>query len=111
LPAENLEVFIKALDTQPITVAFHVHDDLYFYKSGALNTTNMCFDIGSSINHGVLAVGYKLDWEKGRAYIKLKNSWGSDWGENGFFRFAIENPREGEDYSGPCNLLKYGSFL
>jgi C1A family cysteine protease len=39
---------------------------------------------GSSINHAVQAVGV----DTGAGYWKIRNSWGADWGENGFIRIA-----------------------
>nr|AAY81945.1 cysteine protease 7 [Paragonimus westermani] len=56
---------------------------LQFYQSGILHPSKaMCSPEG--LNHAVLTVGY--DTEHGVPYWTVRNSWGTRWGENGYFR-------------------------
>ena len=50
-----------------------------FYGSGVLDG-----DCGNDLDHGVLAVGYGS--EEDSMYWRIKNSWGTQWGEDGFIR-------------------------
>ncbi len=60
---------------------------VYDYEGGA---------ISSSRGHAVLVVGYD-DTENS---FKAKNSWGSNWGENGYFRIAYDDVTDDVQFGG-----------
>lgn len=67
----------------PLYVTFYTGEDFFAYKSGVYtDKTNSCS--GKSNNHGVLAVGYGN--QDGVDYWLVKNSWGTAWGEAGYFK-------------------------
>jgi cathepsin L len=70
-----------SVDGQPISVAIEA-DQAGFqnYKSGVF-----CGTCGTNLDHGVLLVGYGTDVTD---YWKVKNSWGTSWGENGYIRMC-----------------------
>ena len=64
----------------PIVTLIEVTDEFYYYNSGVM-TGSLCT---SGINHAVTVVGYNNTVSP--AYWIVKNSWGENWGENGYFR-------------------------
>ena len=68
----------------PLSVALNANP-LQTYTSGILDlTSSQCSPSG--LNHAVLLVGYGA--ESGTNYWIVRNSWGSSWGEQGYFRIA-----------------------
>jgi len=69
----------------PIAAAVSVADTFMLYTSGVMNPTISC-GVPADINHAILVVGYGVDAKTGQSYWLIKNSWDTDWGENGYFR-------------------------
>ena len=74
-------------ETGPLAIALNA-DPLQTYSSGILDkTSTQCPTSG--INHAVTLVGYGT--ENNVAYWIVKNSWGTSWGEKGYFRIRRGN--------------------
>ncbi|KAM4846717.1 dipeptidyl peptidase 1 [Thomomys bottae] len=72
----------------PMAVAFEVYNDFLHYRGGIYHHTGLSdpFNPFELTNHAVLLVGYGRDPETGLDYWIVKNSWGKQWGEEGYFR-------------------------
>eukprot|EP00178_Gracilaria_changii_P012372 TRINITY_DN3500_c0_g2_i1.p1 TRINITY_DN3500_c0_g2~~TRINITY_DN3500_c0_g2_i1.p1 ORF type:complete len:259 (-),score=11.58 TRINITY_DN3500_c0_g2_i1:30-806(-) len=78
----------NALTRAPISVAVDA-TNWSLYAGGVFS------NCAGNINHGVLVVGSNND------YWKIKNSWGTGWGESGFIRLAKGNT---------CAVCNYPSY-
>jgi len=91
-----------ALNIQPVSVAIEADQTAFqYYSSGVL--TGTC---GTSLDHGVLAVGYGYDSTTGYNYWKVKNSWGTSWGEDGYIRINKDSTQT----DGLCGILAEPSY-
>jgi len=64
----------------PLPVSFYVYEDFDYYTSGVYSHV-----WGENVGgHAVLIVG----WDDAAQALIVKNSWGTSWGEDGFFRIA-----------------------
>jgi len=77
----------------PVAVGIQPDEDFMFYSDGIYRSAQP-FGNGSRtgafewepVNHGVLLVGWGV--ENGTKFWRVQNSWGPDWGEDGFFRIV-----------------------
>jgi len=63
-------------------------------------------DCGIQLDHGVLVVGYGHDMNVGLDYWLVKNSWGPEWGENGYIRIQ----RNIKNETGLCGITMIPSI-
>jgi len=69
----------------PVSIAFEVVDDFRFYKEGVYSS-DTCKAGPYDVNHAVLAVGFGTCKKFGTPFWIVKNSWGAEWGDEGFFK-------------------------
>ena len=96
LPQGDEESLANAVALTPVSITLDA-SGMQLYKSGIITSCT------ENVNHGVLAVGYGVEEESGIKYWIVKNSWGEDWGEEGYCR--IEKDVGG---MGRC-AITYGS--
>jgi len=82
-----------ALVQRPLSVVVDAPGAFEHYKGGILNNCPQ-----GQTDHAILLVGY--GYYSGRAYWKVKNSWGTRWGLDGFALLA-----RGVGGRGSCSIL------
>lgn len=78
--SDKESIKIDILNNGPIQAGFLVFADFKQYKSGVYVPENRTV-VGA---HAAKLIGWGV--EDGKEYWLLGNSWGEDWGENGYFR-------------------------
>ena len=96
VPENDGAALKQAVSKAPVSVAVEADSAVFqMYKTGVVDST-AC---GTSLNHGVLAVGYTAD------YWIVKNSWGASWGDNGYVKIAYK-----ESGAGICGINQAASY-
>ncbi|GMR53097.1 hypothetical protein PMAYCL1PPCAC_23292, partial [Pristionchus mayeri] len=101
LPAGDEEALKNAVALiGPISVGMDAnHLSFQGYKEGVYYEPGCDSD---ALDHAVLVVGYGTDEDHGDYWI-IKNSWGTGWGEKGYFRIA----RNRDNHCGIATLASY----
>jgi C1A family cysteine protease len=82
----SVQTIKDALTTYgPLVTTMDVYYDFFSYRSGIYEYVNGSYQGG----HAILIVGYQDDSTvDGGGYFIVKNSWGTGWGESGYFNVA-----------------------
>ena len=98
------EALMRAIyETGPVAVGIN-GERLHFYDGGVI-TAKECPPAGagiSSINHAALVVGWGV--ENGMKYWLVRNTYGEDFGEKGYFKLERAEPHD-HGLFGTCGLL------
>mmetsp|Transcript_72708 Transcript_72708/g.204147 ORF Transcript_72708/g.204147 Transcript_72708/m.204147 type:complete len:637 (+) Transcript_72708:131-2041(+) len=71
----------------PMVMSFEPKEDFMYYKNGVYKSgARKIHEEWEQVDHAVLLVGFGAD--QGQDYWTMQNSWGTDWGERGYFRMA-----------------------
>jgi len=93
--SESISAIETALNSSPVLATMSVWEDFQDYSSGIYEHTS-----GNYLDeHAIVIVDYGN--EGGVDYWLCKNSWGEDWGEEGYFKIKY----------GECGIDSYGSFV
>ena len=99
---------------QPVGLAMHSNlNCMMAYHSGVLREQDChCSHEtqATQVNHAVTLVGYGKNTQNNQdecpEYFKIRNSWGPQWGEDGYFKLCI--PKDaGSLPTGTCQILSY----
>lgn len=102
VPANSDNALMTAIAQQPVSIAVEADQASFQFYSGGVMTA-AC---GTNLDHGVLAVGYGTTG--GQDYYKVKNSWGADWGSNGYILLGRGTQYNGG--AGQCGILMQPSY-
>ena len=96
--SKSTDALMSAIAEQVVSVSIDASSaDFQLYESGVFTG-----DCSTSLNHGLVAVGYGTDRRSGLDYWLLKNSWGTGWGDEGYIYLYREG---GEGVKGTCGVL------
>jgi len=98
----NQELLLQAVAQGPVSVAIEADTRYFQLYSGGVLDSDKC---GTSLDHGVLIVGYGT--ENGTPYWLVKNSWGTSWGLDGYVKILRSNST---DDAGVCGIAMQPSF-
>jgi cathepsin C len=108
--SSTVPMMLELFENGPLVVSFEPTDDFMMYSGGIFSQIEVAVPAPllkshtewQKVDHAVLLVGWGEDM--GQKYWLVQNSWGTDWGEGGFFKIArdindsgVESQAEGAE--------------
>jgi len=99
---DNDKALAAAVSVGPVSVAIEADQSCFQFYSSGIMSNSAC---GTQLDHGVLAVGFGSSGSQ--QYWKVKNSWGTSWGEAGYIQLgrAVSGQPQGV-----CGILMAASY-
>ncbi|KAG1656680.1 hypothetical protein FOA52_007250 [Chlamydomonas sp. UWO 241] len=85
-PYNSADGLKAALLLGPVGINLYADSAFMSYRGGIYDSPTCPT---STINHAVTLIGYDYDTVTSQWYWLIKNSWGTNWGENGYGRLAM----------------------
>ncbi|EER08160.1 cathepsin C, putative [Perkinsus marinus ATCC 50983] len=86
----SAQIMKELVDDGPLVVSIKPAHDMMYYRSGVyrsdLERDSYHRPEWEEVGHSVLLIGYGVD--NGEDYWLIQNSWGPEWGEDGYLRLA-----------------------
>ena len=99
LPSGDENAMMDAVGSRgPVTVVIDASKPSFQFYSSGIYDEPTCFTNTINLTHAVVAVGY------GDGYWLVKNSWGTDWGQDGYGYMT-------RDGSNQCGIATYAFYL
>merc|ERR1712127_1156524 len=101
--SNSVNALASAVNIGPVSIAIQANQKSFqLYHGGVLRQGSGLFNsCGQRLDHGVAVVGYGTD--SGVDYWKVRNSWGSSWGEAGYIRIEKSSKNT-------CGVLSQPSY-
>ena len=85
---DNINRIKQQLQSGPLSIALSAGNDCWrWYSGGILSALDEC---PTTIDHGVALVGVARSTEGEGEYWIVQNSWGQNWGDQGYIYLAVE---------------------
>ncbi|EDL93863.1 rCG24278 [Rattus norvegicus] len=100
VPLSEDDLMSAVASVGPVSVGIDSHHQSFRFYSGGMYYEPDCSS--TEMDHAVLVVGYGEESDGGKYWL-VKNSWGEDWGMDGYIKMA-------KDQNNNCGIATYAIY-